>query len=203
MRLRGHAPQSRLPWKAACRTFLSCLLLQALSTDPALTVGAAAQAANPAAIVSTLPEGKLFTPEQLTALLPATVYFQGKSAPLQLRNAAGLRFPGKSIFWTGLVDTSGYASDVQEKYEFYLVTEGPLRIGTTVLPPGAYGGGLHGGHFLIMDLGGHTLAQGPTQDLPASVRPRPLQLLTTAADAATLCLRRQCVAMNALAGDAQ
>lgn len=144
-------------------------------------------------------EGALFTPQQLAALLPSSVYFQGKTASLQLRNSAGLHFKGGSILWAAIVDTSGYASDIQERYEFYLVTEGPLQVGTSVIQPGAYGAGFPGGHFVVMDVGGHTVAQGTTQEAPATIRPRPLQLLVTAPDAVSLCLRRQCVTLRATA----
>ena len=198
-RFGGSAPHTLAKMKAASTNLLACGIL--LSITPAILMPSsaiAAQTSAPPPATSSLPEGTLFSPAQLASLLPATVYFQGRTASLQLRNAAGLHFGGKSILWTALVDTSGYASDVQERYEFYLVTEGTLRIGTTVLQPGAYGGGFPGGHLVIMDLGGHTLAQGPTQDLPQAVRPRPLQLLLTAPDAVNLCLRRQCVVIHAL-----
>ena len=203
MRLGGLAHQPGSWLKTSLRALLTSGALLAMGAGSWCSSATALQNADAATAVSPLPEGKLFSPEQLTALLPSTVYFQGRTASLQMRNAAGLRFAGRSIFWASLVDTSGYASDVQERYEFYLVTEGTLRIGTTVLPPGAYGGGFPGGHFVIMDLGGHTLAQGPTQGIPASLRPRPLQLFGMAPDAVNLCLRRQCVAIHALAGGAQ
>ena len=54
-----------------------------------------------------------------------------------------------------LVDTSGYSSGVAAKYQGYLITEVPLKIGGKLLPAGAYGIGFLGGDkFLVTDLGG-------------------------------------------------
>ena len=92
-----------------------------------------------AGATATASQGALFSSEKLNALLPPSVYFQGKTAPLQLRNAAGITFPNGQIVWMALVDTSGYSTAVQEKYQFYLVSEGPLRLGSASLPAGAYG----------------------------------------------------------------
>jgi len=41
----------------------------------------------------------------------------------------------------GLVDTSGYSTGVASKYQGYLITEVPLKIGGKRLPAGAYGFG--------------------------------------------------------------
>ena len=49
--------------------------------------------------------------------------------------------PAESWFWRGLVDTSGYASDVQAKYQGLLITEVKLDLQGTELPPGQYGFG--------------------------------------------------------------
>lgn len=130
----------------------------------------------PASRVASIP-GTPFTPEALQNLLPATVYFRGKSAPIQLRNAGAVRFGEDATVWAALVDTSGYATDVQERYQFYLVTETPLLLGGIKLAAGAYGAGFLGDRFLVMDLGGHTVAEGPLQLDPALKRPRPLQML--------------------------
>ena len=129
-------------------------------------------------------------------MLPATVYFQRQTAPLQLRNAGGTAFANNRIVWVSLVDNSGYSTGVQERYQFYLVTEGPLRFGDASLPAGAYGGGFLGDHFLLMDLGGGTLAQGPLQNDAALVRPRPLQLVPGTSSAVKLYLGRRWVLLQ-------
>lgn len=114
-----------------------------------------------------------------------------------MRNAAGTSFGGGAIVWAALVDSSGYASSVQEKYQFYLVTEVPLRVGASRLAPGAYGGGVVGDHFLFMDLGGHTVAQEPAGNDAALPRPRPLQMLSQSANSVRLLLGRRSIVLQA------
>ncbi len=99
-----------------------------------------------------------------------------------------------------MVDSSGYASGIQEKYQFYLVTEGPLRIGNAKIGPGAYGGGFVGNEFELMDLGGHTVAQGPTQTDADLRRPRPLQVLADSSTAVKLVLGRRWVELESIRG---
>ncbi len=59
--------------------------------------------------------------EQAAAIMPASVYFKGQSASIQGRNSAGIRFPDGSLVFMALVDTSGYSSDVQQRYQGYLL----------------------------------------------------------------------------------
>ncbi len=115
---------------------------------------------------------------QLERLLPPSVYFQGQSAPLQLRNAAGFRDERLGIVWAGLVDNSGYSTGVRERYQFYFVNESAVTIAGQKLLAGAYGGGfLSDGSLLIMDLGGHDLLKGKVENDASLKRPRPLQMV--------------------------
>ena len=91
-------------------------------------------------------------------IMPASVFFRGQSASIQGRNSGGVRFEDKSKMLVSLVDTSGYSSQVQEKYQAYLITESALNIEGHQLAPGAYGCGfISGDSFIVMDLGGHDL----------------------------------------------
>ena len=144
-----------------------------------------------------VPPGTAYTTAQLASLLPSSVYFGGRTAPLQLRNAGAVSFGPGAIVWAALVDSSGYASGVQEKYQFYLVTESPIRVAQSQLPAGAYGGGFVGERFVLMDLGGHTVAEGATERDAALPRPRPLQLLPVGPDAVKLYLGKRYVQLHA------
>lgn len=144
----------------------------------------------------TAPLGTVFPADTLRTLLPATVYFQGKTAPLQLRNAAGTSFGKDAVVWASLVDSSGYSTAVQERYQFYLVTESALQFGSLHLPPGAYGGGYLGDHFLIMDLGGHTIGEGPVQSDATLARPRPMQMIADQPTSVRLYLGRRWVLLR-------
>jgi hypothetical protein len=73
---------------------------------------------------------------------------------VQLRNSGGFSVPQGQTGSGGLVDTSGYASDVQAKYQGFLITEVKLNIAGTELRPGDYGFGFsQDGKFLVMDVG--------------------------------------------------
>jgi hypothetical protein len=76
------------------------------------------------------------------------------------------------------VDTGGYSSNIQERYQVYLITEVPLTIGSHRLPPGAYGAGfINDNKFVVMDIGGHDLFVTDSQRDDALSRPTPLQVL--------------------------
>jgi hypothetical protein len=120
---------------------------------------------------------KVLHPADLGPLVPATVFFRGQSAPVQLRNSAGVKYADGMLVFAALVDTSGYSSSVQAKYQAYLVTEVALDIGPKRLSPGAYGVGLIGDHtFIVMDIGGHDLFTVDDQRDAAIKRPTPLQV---------------------------
>jgi hypothetical protein len=106
-------------------------------------------------------------------------------------------FGKDAIVWAALVDNSGYATSVQQVYQFYLVTEAPLRFGTAKLAPGVYGGGFVGEQFVLTDIGGHKVAEGPLQADAAMKRPRPLQMLPRSANEVTLALGRHTVTLHA------
>jgi hypothetical protein len=111
-------------------------------------------------------------------ILPPSVYFRGQSAPIQARNSAGVRFSKDSLMLVTLVDNSGYASQVAQKYQAYFITETTLAIDGHRLPPGAYGVGfIEGDNFIVMDLGGHDLFTAHTSKDAALRRPTPLQIL--------------------------
>jgi len=127
-------------------------------------------------------------------VLPDTVYFAGKSSPIQARNAAGVHFSDGGVLLAVLVDTSGYSSALQEKYQGYLLTEVPLAIGDRRLPAGAWGIGFVGNRFGVMDIGAHDVLQAPATHDTAMARPRPLQILDgPSAGTYRLCFGRSCV----------
>lgn len=115
---------------------------------------------------------------------PATVFFRGQSAPVQERNSGGVQFAKESMMLAALVDTSGYSSQVQEKYQAYLITEAPLDFEGHRLAPGAYGVGfIANDTFIVMDIGGHDLFTAHSAKDEVLRRPTPLQVLADPADA--------------------
>src|SRR5271168_2826778 len=114
----------------------------------------------------------------VTNLVPATVFFRGQVASVQARNAAGLKLPDGMLVLCALVDTSGYSTAVQQKYQAYFISEVSLDINGQTLKPGAYGVGfIEGNRFLVMDLGVHDLFTVGSEHDTELKRPTPLQVL--------------------------
>lgn len=115
-------------------------------------------------------------------LMPATVFFRGQVASVQARNSGGVRLADGMLVLFALVDTSGYSTAVQQKYQSYFITEVPLDINGQTLKPGAYGVGfIEGNKFLVMDIGAHDLfTTGSIHDTELK-RPTPLQVLADSA----------------------
>lgn len=129
---------------------------------------------------------------EASKLLPDAVYYAGKSASTQLRNSTGVHFDDGAYTLAVLVDTSGYSTDVQQKYQGYLLTEAALEFGSRRLVPGAYGFGFVGGHFVVTDIGTHDVLQADSTHDAEMYRPIPLQILASAGGY-RLCLGRNCV----------
>lgn len=130
----------------------------------------------PSAIVAQGP-GTVLTGAELARVVPSSFYFQGRSAQTQMRNAAAARFSNDRYLIAGLIDTTGYAADVREKYQGFLITDSPVRIGGFELPVGAYGFGFSGdGKFLVMDISGKELVSTQAENDKGLKRPRPLMM---------------------------
>jgi hypothetical protein len=96
--------------------------------------------------------------DDLKRVVPASYFFRGQSASVQLRNAAGFRTPDGKLVLAGLVDTSGYSSDIAEKYQGFLITEIKLSMEGSELAPGQYGFGFsRQNKFTVMDVGANDL----------------------------------------------
>ena len=133
-----------------------------------LLVAGSAVAQEPAAIL---------TGAELTRVVPTSFYFQGLSAPTQMRNAAAARFGKDRYVISGLVDTSGYSADVRAKYVGFLITDSAISLNGTSLPPGAYGFGFATeGKMTVMDLSGKDLLSVSVTKDNALRRPRPLMM---------------------------
>jgi hypothetical protein len=112
----------------------------------------------------------------LKQIVPSNYYYDGQVAPVQARNSSAVRLEGGKIFQAGLVDNSGYSSDVAAKYQGYFITEQKIKIGNSELAPGQYGFGFSGGKFLITDVGGHDVLQADHQMDENLKRPVPLKI---------------------------
>ncbi len=117
---------------------------------------------------------------ELKKVLPATVFFRGQSAPVQLRNAGGIRFQDGRLLLAALVDNSGYSTGVAAKYQGYLIVEDKIKVGDQELAPGAYGFGFVAqDQFVVQDIGAHDVLTTTFQTDSQLPRPTPLRIAQT------------------------
>jgi hypothetical protein len=130
---------------------------------------------------------------ETTKLLPDSVFFRGQTATTQLRNSGGVKFADGKFVLAMMVDTSGYSSDVAEKYQAYLIAEAPIKIEGHDLPAGVYGVGFVAENkFVVMDVGAHDLFSVTSHKDESLKRPVPLKV-TAAAGGFRLCAGRSYV----------
>ncbi len=134
----------------------------------ALCSSAFAQAAKPAGPLS---------PEDVKHIVPTTYFYRGQSASVQVRNAAGIRTQDQKYVLAGMVDTSGYASDIAQKYQGFFITEVKLEIEGSQLPPGQYGFGFTADKFLITDVGANEVLSVAFKTDNELKRPVPLKVV--------------------------
>jgi hypothetical protein len=152
------------------RSFLLALAYCVVGCLPILQF-AGAQSAAPA-------QARILSPQDIGALMPHSVFFRGQNATVQLRNTFGLRLADGKVMLAGLVDTSGYATGLQQKYQGYLLSETTLAINGEKLPAGAYGFGFVANDtFVVMDIGAHEVLKVSSKADSTLPRPRPLQIV--------------------------
>ncbi len=139
----------------------------------------------------------VLTGADLTRVVPPGFYFQGLTAPTQMRNAAAVRFGTNRYVIAGMVDTSGYAADVRASYEGFLITDSAISINGSALGVGAYGFGFsNDGKLNILDLAGSKILSVSTTRDSNLKRPRPL-MMTSAGDGIRLYGGKQYVVIAA------
>ena len=116
-------------------------------------------------------------PADTQKLLPAGVFYRGQSATTQLRNSGGIKFADGFYVLATMVDTSGYSTDVQTKYQAYFITEVPIKLGGQSLGAGVYGIGFVGDKLLVTDVGAHDVLTVASNADAGMKRPTPMQVI--------------------------
>ena len=94
-----------------------------------------------------------------------------------MRNAAAARIGKERYVIVGMVDTSGYSTDISGKYEGFFITDSPVFIGDKELATGAYGFGFsNDGKLRIFDLSSKEILSIETKNDSGIKRPRPLMM---------------------------
>ena len=123
------------------------------------------------------PKPKLLSTPELKQIVPNAYFFRGQSTTVQVRNSSGRRMPSGKVVFAALVDNSGYAQDVAEKYQGLFVSEVKLNLGGKDVVPGAYGFGFtEDGKFILMDVGANDLFTAATSIDEQLLHPVPLKI---------------------------
>ena len=114
--------------------------------------------------------------DALKKVVPSTYFFAGQSAPVQVRNSVAVKTAAGHLVLAGLVDTSGYSTAIQERYQGFFITETKLTFDGATLDPGAYGCGFKEGKFLVMNVAATDLLSVGTKGDEQMKHPVPMKL---------------------------
>jgi len=95
---------------------------------------------------------QILSGDALKKAVPGSYFFAGQSAQVQARNSVGLKTAAGKLVLAGLVDTSGYSTAIQEKYQGFFITETKVTFDGGTLDPGQYGFGFKDGKFIVMNV---------------------------------------------------
>ena len=111
-------------------------------------------------------------------------YLEGNAIPVQKRNTVILKGADGKRMVFGLLDTSGYSTEVQQKYAGMMIVERKVTVGGTAVGAGAYGFGLvkgtpaeGPGKLMVYDVGGAKVGEAAAQWDAALAQPVPLQFV--------------------------
>jgi len=136
--------------------------------------------------------------------VPKDFYLEGNAIPVEKRNTVLLNTPSGARVLVGLIDTTGYSSQIQQKYIGMVIAEAPITACSIDLPVGSFGFGLEkpapegqgSANFLVYDQAGKQVGNCSAEADKGLKQPRPLQV-TKGSDATTkLCLGRFCIALH-------
>jgi len=118
----------------------------------------------------------VLTSADVKTIAPASYYYAGHAASVQLRNTAGIRtHDGKNIL-AGMVDTSGYSTAIAQKYQGFFITETKIQIEGNEVVPGEYGFGFMNDRFILTNVGADDVLNVPSKMDDQMKRPVPLKI---------------------------
>lgn len=123
------------------------------------------------------PAKGILGPAELKKLIPQDYFFAGITASVQPGMNAGVRFSSGKVLLVALVNTSGYSSAIQQKYQALFLTDSLLKIEGAQLRPGAYGCGFVSGKFIVMNVAADDVLSVPAHRDDKLQRPVPLKFV--------------------------
>lgn len=84
---------------------------------------------------------QVVTGEPATKAIPHDFYLEGNRIPVQARNSVLVKCPKGMRIVVGLIDTTGYSSQIQQKYEGMIISESNFTIGGAKVGIGSFGFG--------------------------------------------------------------
>ena len=147
---------------------------------------------------------KVVTGKAFNGAVPAQFYLEGNAIPTEKRNTTLVESPSGSRLLAGLIDTTGYTSQIQQKYIGMLISEGGISVCGNAVPVGSYGIGLHkpaatsdadAGFTLFNQAGGKVISCDSKKDAKLA-SPRPLQVVVGEGNSARLYLGRYWVELS-------
>ena len=119
---------------------------------------------------------------ELKLVVPTNYFFEDQVAPVQMRNSVAIRAKDGKIVAAGLVDNSGYSTDVAQKYQGFLIASKKINLEGKSLEPGQYGFGFVDGKFRVMDVGGNDVLTVEYKTDEKLQRPAPFKAFVSGAE---------------------
>ena len=128
--------------------------------------------------------------------VPGDFYLEGNRIPVEKRNSALLKNAKGSRVVLGLIDTTGYSSQIKAKYAGFLITETHVSVCGTGLGVGSYGFGLErpaatsnaDATFRVYNQAGEKLGECAAKKDDSVKQPKPLGVTADKAGSAKIYL---------------
>ena len=130
--------------------------------------------------------------------IPNDFYLEGNRIPVEKRNAALLKTPAGARLVLALIDTTGYSSQIKQKYMGMVITEGTVSVCSVPLSVGSYGFGLEkpaatsseDAKFFLYNQAGGKVGDCRAKKDNAVKQPKPLNIVLSKEAGARLYLGR-------------
>jgi hypothetical protein len=130
--------------------------------------------------------------------IPNDFYLEGNRIPVDKLHAALLKTPAGARLVLAKIDTTGYSSQIQQKYIGMVITEGKVSVCDIPLSVGSYGFGLEkpAGKFLLYNQAGEKVGDCGAKKDSALKQPKPLNIALSKEAGARLYLGRYFVELK-------